>query len=147
MAEGFAKTPVFAKVPRYVLKDSSHPTCPSAYGSSPDHPVVVIFGFSDKPEYDVFLEASSLELTPYPLVKGYLQNQIGLEMSATKLVAVDAASPHQLVFHAATMEAVLESFQLGLDQVAITHQLILDEFSKHYRVQIFADATPERFVP
>lgn len=147
MTEGFAETRVFAKIPRYVLRDGAHPTCPSVSNSSPDNPVTVIFGFSDKPEYDVFLKASSLELTPYPLVKGYLLNQIGMEMSATKLVAVDASSPHQLVFHAATMEAVLESFQLGLDQVAITHQLILDEFSKHYRVQIFAAATPERFVP
>ena len=147
MAEGFSKTPVFAKVPRYVLKDGSRSTCPSVDGSSPDDPVTVIFGFSDKPEYDVFLKASSLALTPYPLVKGYLQNQISPESSVTNLVAVDAASPHQLVFHAATMEAVLESFQLGLDQVAITHQLILDEFSKHYRIQNFADATPEGFVP
>ena len=147
MAEGFAKTPVFAKVPRYVLRDGAHPTCPSVFGASPVHPVTVVFGFSDKPEYDVFLKASPLALTPYPLVKGYLQNQISLENKATKLVAVDAASPHQLAFHAATMEAVLESFQLGMDQVAITHQLILDEFSNHYRVQILADATPERFVP
>ncbi len=124
-----------------------HPTYPSADGPSPDHPGTVIFGFSDKPEYEVFLKVSSMALTPYPLAKGYLENQIGLEMSAVTLVAVDAASPHQLVFHAATMEAVLESFQSELDEVAITHQLILDEFSEHYRVQIFADATPERFVP
>ncbi len=147
MAEDLAKTPVFAKVPRFVLKDGAHPTCPKVPGAPPDQPVNVIFGFSDKPEYDVFLKATSLALTPYPLVKRYLQNQIDLEMSTTKLVAVGAASPHQCVVPAATMEAVLESFQLGMDQVAITHQLIFDEVSKQYRVQVFADATPERFVP
>lgn len=136
----------FSKTPRYVLKDGSHPTCQSVLNSSSDLQTTVIFGFSDKPEYDTFLKASSLALTPYPMVKGFLQNQIALDIDSSKLIVLDAASPRQLVFHAATMQSVLESFQLDSDCVAITHQLILDESSQGYRVQIFADATSERFV-
>ncbi len=62
----------YAKTPRYVLRDGSHPTGPSIVQTSPDAQATVIFGFSEKPEYDVFLKASTVALTPYPLVKRFL---------------------------------------------------------------------------
>ena len=82
MVDGFSKTPFFfktlvsPKTPLHVLNDGSHPTCPADSQSSSDACKTVILGFSDKPEYNVFLSASSLALTPYPLVKAFPKNQI-----------------------------------------------------------------------
>lgn len=133
----------FAKTPRYVLRDGSHPTSPSLLQASSDAQTMAIFGFSDKPEYDVFWNASSLALKPYPLVKGHLQNQIALDGSL-KLIVLDAASSQEPILQAATFQAVLESFQLDSESVPVSHHLIRDESSSEFRVEVVADATPER---
>ncbi|QDT04909.1 hypothetical protein K227x_33060 [Rubripirellula lacrimiformis] len=125
----------FAKAPRYVLKDGSRPTCPSVLQASSDSVATVVFGFSDKPEYDAFQAASSIALTPYPLVKGYLQNQIELDTAALNLVVVDATAAGQPILNAATFESVLESFQLNSDTVAISHRLVFDESASGYRIE------------
>ncbi len=140
MVDGFAKTP------RYVLRDGSHPTGPSILQASSGDQTTVIFGFSDKPEYDVFLKASPLALTPYPLVKGFLENQIALEIDSLKLIVLDATSSQQRILHAATFQSVLESFQLDSDRLVVSHQLVLDDTSAAYRIQTFVDATSERSV-
>lgn len=132
MMDGFAKTP------RYVLRDGAHPTCPFVVQASSDDHAIVIFGFSDKPEYDVYLSVSSLMLTPYPLVKGYLKNQIELNSGSMRLVVIDAVSPDQPCLYAATFEAVLESFRLGSDVVAVSHRLVKKESSTAYRIETFS---------
>lgn len=134
------------KTPRYVLKDGSNPTRPPVLKSSAKIQPTAIFGFSDKPEYDAFLNASPLALTPYPIVKGFLENQIALSVDAVRLIVLDASSPNQRVFKAATFQSVLESFRLGLDRVAISHQLILDESSQEYLIQIVAEAANSKSV-
>jgi len=129
MVEGFAKTP------HYVLKEGSQPTCPSlSQTPSQVHPTV-IYGFSDKPEYDVFLSDSPLALTPYPLVKGFLKNQIELNIGSLKLIVLDAISSTQQCLYAATFQSVLESFQLGTESVAVSHRLVLDGSSPDYRIE------------
>lgn len=135
MVDGFAKTP------RYVLRDGLHPTSPSISQSSSDAQATVIFGFADKPEYDIFLSSSGLALTPYPLVKGHLQNQIALEDDELKLVVLDSASSQQRLLLAATFESVLESFHLNSDTVAVSHRLVLEKSSSAYRIQRLANAT------
>jgi len=134
----------FTKSPRYVLRDGAHPTGPLISQSSSDVRTTAIFGFSDKPEYDVFWNASPLALKPYPLVKGYLQNQIAEVDDWLKLIVLDAITAQQPILHAATLQAVLESMQLDAEFVTVSHRLILDDSSPAYRVQIFADATPSR---
>ncbi|WP_404308607.1 hypothetical protein [Neorhodopirellula lusitana] len=132
----------FAKTPQYVLKDGAHPTCP-ALVQPQDAPgaaqqasqTTVLFGFSDKPEYDAFLAESSLALTPYPLVKGFLTNQIELAPDALKLIVLDAASPNQATLNAATLQTVLDAMQSRSDTVAVSHHLILEESSSAYRAQ------------
>lgn len=132
MADGIAKTP------RYVLKDGAFPTCPSVVQASSDDHATVIFGFSDKPEYDVFLSSSSLMLTPYPLVKGFLKNEIELNTDSMKLVVLDAVSTGQPCLYAATFEAVLESFRLDSDSIAVSHRLVMEELSTVYRIETFS---------
>ncbi len=132
MVDGFAKTP------HYVLRDGSHPTCPSLCQASLDGGLTVIFGFSDKPQYDAFLAASTLALTPYPLVKGYLLNQVAINVDSLKLVVLDAVSSQQPTLYAATFQSVLESIQMDLENVAVSHQLILEKSSLAYQVKSFA---------
>lgn len=132
MVDGFAKTP------RYVLKDGSFPTCPPVFQASAEVHAAVIFGFSDKPEYDVFLSASSLALTPYPLVNVFLQNQVAMDVGDLKLVVLDAVFSQQPYLYAATFQAVLESFQMESETVKVSHRLILPESSSEYRIEEFA---------
>lgn len=132
MVDGFAKTP------RYVLKDGPFPTCPNVSWESSDENGTVIFGFVGKPEYDVFLSASSLTLTPYPLVKRFLQSQIELDNGSLKLVVLGATSAGQDCLYAATFQAVLEAFEIGAETVPISHQLIREDESTHYRIEAYS---------
>ena len=136
----------FAKIPRYILKDGSHPTRPIVLSETSRAESTVIFAFSGKPAYDAFLIASSQALTPYPLVKGYLQNQLALGVDGLRLIVLDAGGPQQEALDAATFENVLESFERNSESVPITHQLFRDEASRGYRIQTLADAVPEKLV-
>ncbi len=132
MADGFAKTP------HYVLKEGAIPICPSVVQTSSGIPTVVIYGFSDKPEYDVFLSTRTLALTPYPLVKRFLMDKIEIDGSFVKLIVLDAASSTERCLYAATFQTVLESFQLGSESVAVSHRLVLEASSSCYRVEAFS---------
>ena len=134
----------FIKTPRYVLKEGSHPTCPSIQPASADDHSIVIYGFSDKPEYDAFLSASSLALTPYPLVKGFLTNQIELDSNSLKLIVVDAVSPVERSLYAATFQSILDSFQSGSDRVPVSHQLELDGESSLYQIEASSALAPAK---
>lgn len=135
---------LFAKTPRFVLKEGAYPTSPSVVqtsaGDSPD----VIYGFSDKTLYDHFMLSTSLALTPYPLVNRFLNDQIELEPLSLKLVVLDAASSAERQLHAATFQAVLESSQLGSATVAVTHRLILEEGSTSYRIESSSFSLPAK---
>jgi len=136
----------FAKTPRYVLKDGSRITRPIVSPSSSDAKHTVIFAFSDKPEYDTFLRASLDALTPYPLVKGYLRNQLILDDEWLHLLVLDASGPQQEVLDATTFKDVLEAFQTDSNSVNVTYQLILDVASKGYRIEKLKNATTEKVV-
>ena len=128
MVDGFAKTS------RYVLNEGSYPSCPSVL-QAPDGHATVIYGFSGKQAYNVFLSASSFALMPYPLVKGFLKNQIELDSGTLKLVVLDAVSAAEPCLYAATFQSVLESQELGSGCVSISHRLVLDEPSSLYRIE------------
>ncbi len=128
-----------AKTPRYVLRDGAHPISPVVVQASVEGEVTAIFGFSGKPAYDVFLKAQSETLTPFPLVRLYLQNQIDLDGDSLRLVVLDATSPQQELLQAATSQAVLESFRTSADSVLISHQLIREGDSPGYRVEALQD--------
>jgi hypothetical protein len=149
---------VSSKTPRYVLRHGLQLVSPSLSGnhtfvagsevadsqvadsrSSPVAPSV-IFGFTDKPQYDAFLQGDTKHLTPYPLVKRFLMDQLDQveHRTGTKLLVVDALDPNQRVMQATTFEAALKSLQDGQHLVPITHRLIrddVDDASCHYRIE------------
>ena len=111
---------VLASTPCYVLKSGSQPIAPAIH---PDETkCVCVYGFSDKPIYDQFIQSKSELLTPYPMVQGYLSNQVaaaGSEGDFLRLVILDATDGAQPVLGAATMSAVLLAQEQNADQVSV----------------------------
>lgn len=132
----------FAKSPRYVLKQGAIPTCPPLVQAVSDAQTSAIFGFSSKPAYDVFMSASTLALTPYPLIKRFLQSQIDLDLVALNLVVLDAVSSTERYLYAASFQTILESLQLGSDRVTISHRLTLDDATASYKIESFSLLSP-----
>jgi len=93
-----------------------------------------LYGFSDKTPYDLFRASSNLSLTPFPLVKGYLQTLIESVADDLHLVILDACGPNETPVHAATMEAVLHAQKSQLSAVAVEYTLTFDEESNTYQV-------------
>ena len=133
MVEGFSKTP------RYVLKDGSHPTSPVVEVASAETEPTVIYGFSGKASYDLFWKAQSASLTPFPLVRLFLQNQIDQGGDSLSLVVLDATCPQQEILSAATFQAVAEAFRQNSDTVLASHRLIRSGDSTGYRVEALQD--------
>ncbi len=129
-----------AKTPRYVLKDGTFPTCPLLWQTSESKASTVIFGFSDKPHYDAFLAVSTLALTPYPLIRRFLENKI-VDVDSLQLVVLDADSAQQQVLEATTFQSVLSSMGATCGTVPVTHRLLLDSRTAQYRIETVANVT------
>lgn len=136
-----------AKTPRYVLKEGSLPARPPLSPASLGIRSTVIFGFSDKPEYDAFIANSELALTPYPLVKRFLEGHLALDIDGLKLIVIDALSSHQQTLRAATFQSVLSSLRQNAKTVPVTHRLLLDESASAYAIEASADTDAEPIVP
>jgi hypothetical protein len=132
------------KLPRYVLRDGRVLTGLSLSNDSATASVSAIYGFSDKPQYDFYLAQCTRTLTPYPLVKGYLKNQIEASPDSLQLVVLDAASPNQYLLDAATMQAIVDALNLNLETVPISHQLTLDASTATYRIGTLNDRSTEK---
>lgn len=122
-----------AKIPRYVLRDGLGYASPLVLQTSFKVGATVLYGFSDKPEYDAFISSSEISLTPYPLVRGYLDRL--LDSSLLQLAVLDADSSHQTLLQAATFDAVLDSLRKMANTVPVTHRLMIDKASTAYRVE------------
>ena len=122
-----------AKTPHYVLRHGASPLCLQHSQMSPAIATTVIYGFCDKPDYDIFIASSKLPLTPFPLVKGYLERAIGADL--LHLIVLDAVSAEQEILSAASFEAVLASLNQNEDVVLISHRLVKDDASSSYRVE------------
>lgn len=125
---------VMGCTPRYVLMDRKGRISPKVVLLASGRICTAIYGFSEKGLYDKFSLQSDEALTPYPLVKGYLQNQVDAAGDNLKLVVVDAAEFDEPFLDAATMEAVLEAQENRASHVAATYRLVLDEKTKDYTV-------------
>ena len=131
--------------PYYVLMDQKTPFGPSVADPIPDIEYSAIFGFSNKARYDIFCRESSSPLTPYPLIKGYLRNQLGApghddaNERCDKLVVLDAPGPREPFVHAATVQAVLEAQETGTTHITPTHHLTFNPEANVYRLE----ETPE----
>jgi len=114
--------------PFYVLLEGSHRIGPHVVGSESES---FIYGFSDNGPYNKFCANSELSLKPYPLVKGYLRNQVGV--ACTKFIVIDAEGPRQTSLRAATVKAVLEAQESRSLQVPTACCLIFDKEANVYR--------------
>ena len=137
--------------PRYVLLDENRRIGPKIHPSDVGVVCLVVYGFSDKGPYDRFCGNSDLALRPYPLVEGYLRNQVGdsdehqvgvsdehqvgVSGGRLKLIVHDADGPRERFLHAATMEAVLEAQENRAAGVNTGYRLILDLKADAYRVK------------
>jgi len=124
---------VNADTPCYVLMEGKRRIGPRVV-PPPAGMCLPIYGFSDKVSFDAFRANSNLELTPFPLVKDYLQGQTEMRGTELKLVVVDASGPRAPLLDAATMEAVLDAQTQRKPHVTATHQLTFDRDTDAYRV-------------
>jgi hypothetical protein len=125
---------VAASTPNYVLIDGNLPTGPRVVRLDASTECSVIYGFSDKGPYDKFCTNGQQALRPYPLVKGYLRNQMEAPSDSLKLVVIDAAGPSERYLQAATFEAVLEAQESRAAHVAAAYRLTFDEEANAYQV-------------
>ena len=94
----------------------------------------VIYGFSNKCQYDNFCIGKQSTLKPYPLTKVYLRNQVEKQDTGLRLLVTDAAGPDESRLHAATMMAVLEAHENHLPLVTASYRLILQPETTMYRL-------------
>lgn len=121
--------------PYYVLLDREGRIGPRVVRSESESECSAIYGFADKDPYDAFCTNSGWKLRPYPLVKGFLQNQLNAADGRLQLVALDAVGPSQPILHATTMAAVLEAHEAKVTNIYADYRLEFDEQLGGYRVQ------------
>ncbi len=71
--------------PRFVLKHELQSIGPSLCGIESAQYSYVLYGFSDKPNYDLFRSEDSRLLKPYPLVKRFMMVNCTLEIAHHRL--------------------------------------------------------------
>ena len=123
--------------PQYVLMDGNRRIGPKVVRSETGEDCLPIYGFSAAGAYEKFRLHSEQALTPYPLVKVYLQMQVDDSGDDLKLVVVDAVGPHDLNLHAATMEAVLEAHENRTNHVTARYLLTFDQELSAYKLKRF----------
>ena len=132
------KTTDLIDTPCYLLKSGSQAIFPTINFENPDTNFVCVYGFSDKPIYDKFIESAEQLLTPYPLVQGYLTNQIA-EVSSDgggahlAIVILDATGLEAPILSAASMTTVLLAQQEKAKQVQTEFCLAFDPEMNGYR--------------
>lgn len=126
---------VAAGTPCYVLMEENRRIGPTVVPLASGLACTAIYGFSNKGPYDTFWANSQLALMPYPLVKGYLRNQVNEAGNGLKLVVLDAAGPFESPLHAASMEAVLDAQENRTPHVTAEYRLIFDQEANAYRVE------------
>lgn len=126
---------VAVSTPEYVLMDGSSRIGPEVVPLCSGIQCSPIYGFSGKGLYDKFSLQSERSLTPYPLVQGYLRNQIESAGDSLKLVIIDAAGIDEPKLQAATMAAVLEAQETKAMHVTANYRLVFNQQADAYRVE------------
>ena len=124
--------PTFVTMPRFVLfrgKDRIRPAITEMnWGTA----CVAFYAFSNKTCYDAFSVDSPTPLTPYPLVKRFLEEQIAESIDAIHLVIVDADSPTATQLNAVTMTSVLDAQENQASEVQVSYRLTFDPRNDTY---------------
>ena len=141
------------RIPRYILNTTSGPLGPALVPQTLDTPTTVIYGFTNKSNYDLFLKnsGSHAELLPYPLINRYMQGQIDADVDACKLVAIDCESPTQPQIGAVTMQSIIGALERKNESIEISHTLKFNAVTEQYQVDAGApcsqSASHESSVP
>ena len=128
----------FANTPKYILKSEGQPALLTIDPDDPKTSCTCVYGFSDKPTFDQFIKNAKHALTPYPLVQGYLANQIaeaesnGKSGTSLGLVILDATDPKQPVVFATTMATVLDAQRVKANQIRIEMELVFNSKTGGY---------------
>lgn len=122
--------------PYYVLLEGKRRFGPQVVPLPAGTECLAVYGFSDRNRFDKFCANSQLTLTPYPLTRVYLQNQVDAPGDGLNLVVVDAASPHEPCLQAATMEAVLQGQEARTPHVTAAYDLTFEQEAAAYRITI-----------
>jgi hypothetical protein len=109
-----------APLPLYVLLEANAPIRVQLMALDAEESPQTLYAFSDKKQYDAFTAATTRDLRPYPLVKGYLLNQMAAKSDGVRLVAIDVPAPDVEQINVASIESVLEAFEKKSGQV-VTH--------------------------
>jgi len=126
---------VASRTPYYVLMDGDGRIGPNVVQLDAKNECLPIYGFSGKGPYEKFCTNSEQALKPYPLVKGYLQDQANTPGDCLKLVVIDATGPSEPNVHAATMAAVLEAQMNKSTHVTTAYHLMFDHQANAYHVE------------
>ena len=124
---------VDSSTPTYVLMNEGRRIGPRLTRDS-NEKCAVIYGFSNKAAYECYRNNCDLDLTPYPLVKGYLRNQIEEADKEYKLVAIDVKGPLDATLKASSMAIVLDAQETRTDHVTSGYLLTFDEVANAYRL-------------
>ena len=126
---------LLVETPNDILLDGNNRFGPEVQALHSGNGCTAIYGFSNKEYYDSFCKKSEKALAPYPLVKGYLRNQIKGAGDSLLLVVVDAEGPHESDLNAATMQSVLDAQENRSSRVAVSFRLTRIDQSQAYRVE------------
>jgi hypothetical protein len=109
-----------APLPLYVLLEENAPIRVQLVALDAEESQQTLYAFSDKKQYDAFTAATTRDLRPYPLVKGYLRNQLTTIDDGVRFVAIDAPAPNLEQLNVASIESVIDAFEKKSGQV-VTH--------------------------
>ena len=101
----------------------------------------MVFAFSTELKFDAFLRKILKKLTPYLLSKGFLQNQNVIDNSVFRLMVLVANSLHQAILHAATMHAVLHSYEFNQTSDLTSREPTFDESLGSCRIRSLTPGT------
>ena len=131
------KDKALANTPYFVLRSDNQPICPTLHCDDPKAKCVCVYGFSGRSVYDQFIGSTKQQLVPYPLVQGYLANQVAdaaeKKGAQSGLVILDATDGEQPKLLAATMDAVRLAQQEKAKQIEVEYELEFDTANGGYR--------------
>ncbi|MEW4452030.1 hypothetical protein AB1L30_05030 [Bremerella sp. JC817] len=94
----------------------------------------VLYGFSDSDAYERFRSHSTNDYRPYPLVKGYLREQLQSDSERIGLIVLDAVSARDEQLNAAAMDNVLQALEASDAKVGSRYRLTYDAATLAYQV-------------
>lgn len=122
--------------PRYLLRLNNQTLGPDHVQLRSGQRCSAFYGFSDKESYDRFQANSSLQLTPYPLVDVFLQDQAkaSVENDRPVLIVMNPKGPDCELLQAVTARAVMRIREQNKTELMSTHVLMFDKQAAVYLV-------------